>query len=75
MPETIKPYEGSIVKNGTALQVTIPQHIVRYLELDRGDKLKVELTLLERLKKNKESTKKDGDIIQSGYTSFDAVVL
>ena len=44
----IKPYEGKVVRNGTGWQVTIPAHIARYMELDKGDQVKVELTILDK---------------------------
>lgn len=48
METKIKPYVGKIVKNGNAYHLYIPAHIRKYMELEKGDKLKVELTLVEK---------------------------
>lgn len=44
----VKPYEAQIVKNGNSYHIKVPAHIRKYLELEQGDKLKVELTILDR---------------------------
>lgn len=41
------PYVGKIVKNGNSYQIVVPANIREHLQLQKGDMIKVEISVLD----------------------------
>lgn len=48
MAKKLPEYVGKVVQNGHSFHLSIPAYMRRYLKLEKGDVMKVQLTLVER---------------------------